>query len=73
MKKTVIIISIALTVIIIAYFVYKTQQQKAITDRQQSNVDMINAQTQQQLACDKSWQCTTANLLGSLDGIISLF
>ncbi len=72
MKKGLIVIIVVscLTLVILAYMYNQRERVKAQTDVMNAQVNMINAQTASQEACDRSWQCTTTSLLSGLGGIL---
>jgi len=62
-NKTIIIIVVAISVLGVFYMLnqkYRLEQQTRLAEQQ---VAMINAQTNQQIACQESWICATTSLL----------
>ena len=68
--KITVIIVISLTLIALVYFYYRTQQTKAQTRLAESQVDLINATTASQEACDRSWQCSTSQIMTGVGSVI---
>ena len=68
--KIIVIVVIAVTLIALVYFYYRTQQTKAQTRLAATQVDLINANTASQEACDQSWQCSTGQILTGVGSLI---
>ena len=61
--KITIIILVCVTLIVVAYMYNQRQKTRAQADLANAQVNLINAQTSQQAACDSSWQCSATGLL----------
>ena len=72
-KGTIVIIVIALTIIIVVYMINQRQKLVAQGNLMEQQVALINAQTNQQTACQSSWLCATTSILTGAGDILGGF
>ena len=72
-KNTIVIVVIAITVLIIVYMISQNKKREQQALLMNSQVAMINAQTNQQTACQESWVCATTSILTGAGDVLGGF